>query len=93
MAWGAEQGHDLDPAQASATKVFGTEFYMHALRLLMEVVGPESGLRTDSPGEQIRGRLGALIRSLHILTFGGGVNELQRDLIAIFGLGMPASIR
>ena len=93
VAWGAEQGHDLDPAQASATKVFGTEFYMHALRLLMEVVGPESGLRTDSPGEQIRGRLGALIRSLHILTFGGGVNELQRDLIAIFGLGMPASIR
>jgi len=24
-----------------------------------------------------------------ILTFGGGVNEVQRDLIALFGLGLP----
>jgi hypothetical protein len=26
-----------------------------------------------------------------LLTFGGGTNEVQRDLIAIFGLGMPRS--
>ena len=28
-----------------------------------------------------------------ILTFGGGVNEIQRDLIAMFGLGMPRTPR
>ena len=28
-----------------------------------------------------------------ILTFGGGVNEVQRDLIALFGLGFPRSAR
>jgi hypothetical protein len=27
------------------------------------------------------------------LTFGGGTNEIQRDLISIFGLGMPRSLR
>jgi hypothetical protein len=30
---------------------------------------------------------------MHILTFGGGTNEMQRDLIAIFGLNMPGSPR
>ena len=35
----------------------------------------------------------ARTRSMHILTFGGGTNEMQRDLIAIFGLGMPGSPR
>jgi hypothetical protein len=30
-----------------------------------------------------------MYRSLVILTFGGGVNEVQRDLISVFGLGMP----
>ena len=24
-----------------------------------------------------------------VLTFGGGVNEVQRDLIALFGAGLP----
>ena len=32
-------------------------------------------------------------RSLVILTFGGDTNEIQRDLIAIFGLGLPRSLR
>jgi alkylation response protein AidB-like acyl-CoA dehydrogenase len=32
-------------------------------------------------------------RSLLILTFGGGTNEIQRDLIAMFGLGMPRPLR
>ena len=46
-----------------------------------------------SPDAVLRGRLEALERSMHILTFGGGTNEMQRDLIAIFGLNMPGSPR
>ena len=34
----------------------------------------------------IRGRIGFMLRAIHILTFGGGTNEMQRDLIALFGL-------
>jgi hypothetical protein len=92
VAWAAAQGH-LDVADASSIKVFGTEFYLEALRLMSEVIGPTATLRRDSPGAVLRGRLEMYSRGLIILTFGGGTNELQRDLIAIFGLGMPRSLR
>ncbi|HMK62937.1 MAG TPA: acyl-CoA dehydrogenase family protein [Acidimicrobiales bacterium] len=92
VAWTATQGR-LDVADASTTKVFGTEFYMEALRLLTEVVGQPGTLTRGSPGAVLLGRLEAYQRGLLILTFGGGTNEIQRDLIAIFGLGMPRSLR
>jgi alkylation response protein AidB-like acyl-CoA dehydrogenase len=92
VAWTATQGH-LDVADASTTKVFGTEFYMEAFRLMMEVVGQAGYLVRDSPDAVLAGRLEMYARSLVILTFGGGTNEIQRDLIAIFGLGLPRSLR
>ncbi|HZU78399.1 MAG TPA: acyl-CoA dehydrogenase family protein [Acidimicrobiales bacterium] len=92
VAWTATQGH-LDVADASSIKVFGTEFYMEALRTLSEVIGQAAYLRRGSPGAVLLGRLEMYQRSLVILTFGGGTNEIQRDLIAIFGLGMPRSLR
>jgi alkylation response protein AidB-like acyl-CoA dehydrogenase len=92
VAWSATQKR-LDVADASSTKVFGTEFYMEALRILSEVVGQSGYLRRGSAQDVLRGRLEAYQRGLVILTFGGGTNEIQRDLIAIFGLGMPRSLR
>jgi alkylation response protein AidB-like acyl-CoA dehydrogenase len=93
VAWLAQSGAPLNPADASTIKVFGTEFYMEAARLLMEVMGDAATLQLDSPGAVLRGRVERLVRSMHILTFGGGTNEMQRDLIAIFGLDMPGSPR
>jgi len=93
IASNASNGAPLNPADASSIKVYGTEFYMEAARLLLEVMGPAATLRRGSPDAVLRGRLEALVRSMHILTFGGGTNEMQRDLIAIFGLNMPGSPR
>jgi 3-oxocholest-4-en-26-oyl-CoA dehydrogenase alpha subunit len=93
VAWLAQSGAPLNPADASSIKVFGTEFYMEAARLLMEVMRDQAPLSGDSPGAVLRGRVERMLRSMHILTFGGGTNEMQRDLIAIFGLGMPGSPR
>ncbi|MBL7501756.1 acyl-CoA dehydrogenase family protein [Frankia sp. CNm7] len=92
VAADAERGV-LDVADASSVKVFGTELYLDALNLLFEVVGEAGYLAGDAEGAAIAGRLESLYRGLVILTFGGGVNELQRDLIAVFGLGMPMSRR
>jgi alkylation response protein AidB-like acyl-CoA dehydrogenase len=92
VAWDATEDR-LDVADASTIKVFGTEFYLRAFRLLMEILGPAAYLRRGSPGAVLAGRLEMSARSMVILTFGGGTNEIQRDLIAIFGLGMPRSLR
>ncbi len=92
VAWTATQGH-LDVADASSIKVFGTEFYLEAFRLLFEIVGQRGYLRDDSPDAVLGGRLERNYRSLLILTFGGGTNEIQRDLIATFGLGFPRASR
>jgi alkylation response protein AidB-like acyl-CoA dehydrogenase len=92
VAWTATQGH-LDVADASSIKVFGTEFYMQAIRMLSEVMGEQAYLPEGSPGAILKGQLEMNYRSMVILTFGGGVNEVQRDLISIFGLGMPRSMR
>jgi len=88
VAWDAERGV-LSVEDASTTKVFGTELYLDAIRLLMEVVGPAAYLKKGSPGAVLASRLESMYRGLVILTFGGGVNEVQRDLITVFGLGMP----
>jgi len=93
VAWLAQSGAALNPADASTIKVYGTEFYMEAARLLMEVMRDQAPLQGDSPGAVLRGRVERMLRSMHILTFGGGTNEMQRDLIAIFGLNMPGSPR
>jgi alkylation response protein AidB-like acyl-CoA dehydrogenase len=88
VAWDAERGV-LAVEDASTTKVFGTEHYLDAIRLLMEIIGPAAYLKKGSPGAVLASRLEGMYRGLVILTFGGGVNEVQRDLITVFGLGMP----
>jgi alkylation response protein AidB-like acyl-CoA dehydrogenase len=93
VAWEAEQGVPMNPAYASTIKVFGTEFYLEACRLMLEVLGQPGTLRKGSPEALLGGRIEFFLRTIHILTFGGGTNEMQRDLIALFGLGMPVMPR
>ena len=91
VAWAADKG--LNPADASATKVYGTELALEVYRLLLEVVGQAGYLVEGSPGAVLRGRLEQQARSQTIFTFGGGTNEIQRDIIAMIGLGMPRAPR
>ena len=92
VAWSATRD-ELPVADASTIKVFGTEHYLDSFRLLMEVIGERAYLGEDTPGAVLGSRLEQMYRSLLILTFGGGTNELQRDLIAAFGMGMPMAKR
>ena len=87
MAWAADKG--LNPADASATKVYGSEFALEAYRVLLEIVGQAGYLAEGSPGAVLGGHLEQRARGQTIFTFGGGTNEIQRDIIAWLGLGLP----
>ena len=83
----------LDMADASVAKVYGSEFFIEAYRLLMEIIGQESTLTSKSEKNILEGRLEMLYRVSSILTFGGGTNEVQRDIISMIGLNMPREER
>jgi alkylation response protein AidB-like acyl-CoA dehydrogenase len=91
VAWAADKG--LNPADASATKVYGTELALETYRLLIEIVGQAGYLPEGSPGAVLKGKLERNSRGQLIFTFGGGTNEVQRDIIAMVGLGMPRAPR
>lgn len=93
MNWKAASAPTVDPALCSAIKVFGTEFFLEAYRLMLEILGPGAAEDRGSPRALLAGQLGRACQGTLILTFGGGVNEVQRDLIALFGLGMPRTPR
>ncbi|GAA4691013.1 acyl-CoA dehydrogenase family protein [Nocardioides nanhaiensis] len=93
LASDADAGVDLSPAEASATKIYGSELATEVYRSLMEVVGPEAGITGDSEGAVLAGRLERFHRSSLVMTFGGGTNEIQRDIIGYVGLGLPAAKR
>ncbi|EZQ19010.1 acyl-CoA dehydrogenase family protein [Halopseudomonas bauzanensis] len=85
-----DQGR-MDVALASTTKVFGSEAVVDILRKLSEVVGANGLVREGSAAAFLQGELEYDVRASVTLTFGGGTNEIQRELIAQFGLGMPRS--
>jgi hypothetical protein len=69
--------------------VYSTEALIEVCRLLMEVLGPAALVRAGSSAAVLAGDLEHEYRRCQINTFGGGVNEIQRGLVANFGLGMP----
>ena len=79
----------VNPADASAVKVYGTEVVLEVYRLLQEIVGPSALVYGSSPAAQIDGEIEHEARVATINTFGGGVNEIQREIVSMAGLRMP----
>jgi alkylation response protein AidB-like acyl-CoA dehydrogenase len=83
----------LGPADSSAVKVYGTETLVDVYRTLLGILGPVGYLQAGSAGAVLHGRLEKAGRASQINTFGGGVNEVQRDIVAAAGLGMTRQKR
>ena len=90
QAWNMTRG-EMNYAEASTVKVYGSEFYVVAYRLLLEVLGQAGYVKRDSPAALLQGRLERMYRAILIMTFGAGTNEVQREIIAMGGLGLPKS--
>ncbi|TML92468.1 MAG: acyl-CoA dehydrogenase [Actinobacteria bacterium] len=83
----------LSPADSSAVKVYGTETLIEVYRTLLAILGPVGYLRAGSPGAPLRGEVERAARAAQINTFGGGVNEVQREIVASVGLKMARQPR
>ena len=92
MAWEFGTGR-VRPDFASACKVFGTESLIEVFRLLQEVAGPASLTRHGASAAMFAARLEEEYRQCQNNTFGGGVNEVMRDIVAQLGLGLPRAPR
>ncbi|WP_063006844.1 acyl-CoA dehydrogenase family protein [Nocardia kruczakiae] len=75
-------------ADASATKVFSTEALQEAGRLAEEIVG-RFGDPADPATAELLTWLDKRTKQNLVVTFGGGVNEVMRELIAQMGLRLP----
>ena len=84
---------ELTAAESSSIKVFGTERTLDVFRLLAGIIGAAGYLTPGSPGALLRGRIESSGRQAQINTFGGGVNEVQREIVATAGLGMTRGSR
>ena len=84
---------ELTPADSSAAKVYGTETLVDVYRTLLGIVGAAGYLTAGSPGAVLHGDLERAGRAAQINTFGGGVNEIQREILATAGLGMARGAR
>ncbi|MFE7543503.1 acyl-CoA dehydrogenase family protein [Streptomyces platensis] len=78
----------LSPGDASGVKFAGTESTVEVYRMCQEVAGDAALVRAGSPGVFGDGELERMNRAAQINTFGGGVSEVQREIVATMRLGM-----
>ncbi|MFJ7207763.1 acyl-CoA dehydrogenase family protein [Streptomyces sp. NPDC098789] len=81
----------LAPGDASGVKFLGTESTVEVYRMCQEVVGEEALVR--GPAAFAGGELERMNRAAQINTFGGGVSEVQREIVAMMRLGMKGRKR
>ena len=93
QSWAMTEGV-LEMADASAAKVYGSEGFIEIYRMLGEIVGQAGLVRAGCAQTTAEaGKLERLYRTASIITFGGGANEIQRDIISAAGLWMPRASR
>ena len=79
---------EISVGDASSSKVFAADQVQHLLADLTAVVH-RYGDPSDTETAQLLGYFDGQKKRNLVLTFGGGVQEVQRELIAMFGLGLP----
>ena len=88
IAWLQSQGEPTT-REAAISKVFGTEVSQRIAKTCMDVLGMYGQLRPDSRWTRLRGRCQQAFLFGISLTIAGGTSEVQRNIIAQRGLGLP----
>ncbi len=92
VTWRHSQG--LEPSfEASMSKVAGTEIYQKVLDYGLEILGMYGGLIAGSPQAELQGRFLKMRMLSTATTIFSGTNEIQKNIIAQRGLGLPRQRR
>ena len=83
----------LTSGDASSAKVLGSDTEVEVARLLQEVLGSAGYLQEGSPGAVLSGKIEKWWRNAPVRTFGGGSNDVQREIMAQVELGIPRAKR
>ena len=88
LNWQVASSGEISMAAAASTKVFSTERVQEVHRMVDEIVGRYGDL-TDPATADLADWLDVMAKRNAVITFGGGVNEVMRDMIGTAGLGLP----
>ncbi|MBI2887532.1 MAG: acyl-CoA dehydrogenase family protein [Chloroflexi bacterium] len=84
-----QQKGQIPNKEASASKVFGAELAQRLANVGMNLLGLYGQLTRESRHTPIQGRLERLYKAAVFGTIGGGSSEVNRNIIAARGLGLP----
>ncbi len=84
-----KEGFQPPTVQASEYKLFATELSKRLADAAMDIGGPGSQLRVKTDDAPMKGRSESTYRYTVIDTIGGGTSEVQKNIIARRGLGLP----
>jgi len=79
-------------AESSMVKVYGVELNQRLNSSLLQIMGQFGQLQMGSKWAPVKGKVEHALRMDIVLIFGGGALEVQRNIIAIAGLGMPRAM-
>jgi len=85
----SSKGGAAPTSQASQYKLYATELSKRLADASMDIGGPGSVLRVNTPDAPMAGRAESTYRYTVIDTIGGGTSEIQKNIIARRKLGLP----
>jgi alkylation response protein AidB-like acyl-CoA dehydrogenase len=77
--------------ESSMVKAYGTVLMVKVSNVLSQILGLGGQIQTGSKWAPLKGRIEKAYRSDIVDLFGGGALEIQKNIIAMTGLGMPRS--
>lgn len=88
VAWMQSQGQ-VPTFEVSIAKVFGGELCQRLANIGMQILGLLGQLPSHSKWAALRGHMAYLYLGSVATTIGAGTSEIQRNMIALMGLGLP----
>ncbi|MFP1152130.1 acyl-CoA dehydrogenase family protein [Mycobacterium sherrisii] len=80
----------IPSVEVSVEKIFTSELRQRIADLALDLLGPDGLLAHRSENAPLAGKFERLYRAAPLMRFGGGTNEVLRDVIAQRGHGMPS---